>query len=58
MGNTLQSMISQDIKQWALDNNIGHGSDHKIIDYRDVVDAYAEAQGWTQPGFTGFEIIQ
>jgi|TARA_R110001606_G_scaffold2418_1_gene10562 hypothetical protein len=50
-------MIQLEMNAWAVDNDIWHASDHAIIDYRDVVDAYAELRGWKQSPVDGFELV-
>ena len=46
------SAVQSDMKQWALKE--GHWPD---MDYIHMVAAHAEARGWTQEGFTGFEVF-
>ena len=44
-------MVQHDMKQWAVENEMWPSSQ-----YVNIIDAHAEARGWTQEGFTGMEI--
>jgi len=44
-------MVQRDMKKWAVENNMWPSSH-----YANIVDAHAEARGWTQESFTGMEI--
>jgi hypothetical protein len=44
-------MIQSDMKAWAISN-----WKCPTAEYKDIVDAYVRARGWTQSGFTGMEI--
>lgn len=46
-------MIQSDMKAYALKTGLWPSSN-----YRNIIDAHAEARGWTQEGFTGMEIIE
>ena len=46
----LPNMVQTDMGNWAKATGVW-GSSH----YKHVVDAHAEARGWTQGDFTGFE---
>lgn len=45
--------VQSDMKKWAQKEGMW-----PQIDYKAMIDAHAEARGWTQEGFTGFEIIE
>lgn len=45
-------MVQLDMKKWAVENEMWPESY-----YWDIVDAHAEACGWTQVGFTGMEVV-
>ena len=47
------SMIQSDMKKWAEKEGMW-----PQIDYKAMIDAHAEARGWTQEEFTGLEIIE
>ena len=49
----MQAEVKSDMGKWAKATGIW-GSMH----YSHIVDAYAEARGWTQEGFTGLEIVE
>ena len=44
-------MVQHDMKKWAVENEMWPSSH-----YANIIDAYAEARGWTQEGFIGMEI--
>ena len=44
-------MVQSDMKKWAQKEGMW-----PQIDYKAMIDAHAEARGWTQEGFTGMEI--
>jgi len=46
----MQAEVQMDMGRWAKDTGIW-GSMH----YSHIVEAYAEARGWSQEGFTGME---
>ena len=46
-------MVQLDMKQWAVENNMWPSSH-----YANIIDAHAEARGWTQEGFDEMEIIE
>lgn len=46
-------MVQRDMKKWAVKNDMWPSSH-----YANIIDAHAEARGWTQDGFTGLEIIE
>ena len=46
-------MVQRDMKKWAVENNMWPSSH-----YANIVDAHAEARGWTQEGFDEMEIIE
>jgi len=48
----MQAEVKSDMGKWAKASGRGWSRHHSHI-----VDAYAEARGWTQEGFTGMEII-
>jgi len=43
-------MVQSDMKQWAQKEGLW-----PQINYHRIVEAHAEARGWTQEGFTGLE---
>jgi len=43
--------VQHDMKKWAVENDMWPQSN-----YADIVHAHADARGWLQTGFTGFEI--
>jgi len=47
----MQAEVKSDMGKWAKASGRGWSRHHSHI-----VDAYAEARGWTQEGFTGMEI--
>jgi len=47
------SAVQSDMKKWAQKEGMW-----PQIDYKAMIDAHAEARGWTQEGFTGMEIIE
>ena len=49
----MQAEVKSDMGKWAKATGVW-GSMH----YSHIVDAYAEARGWTQEDFTGLEIIE
>ena len=49
----MQAEVKSDMGKWAKATGIW-GSMH----YSHIVDAYAEARGWTQEDFTGLEIVE
>jgi len=49
----MQAEVKSDMGKWAKANGVW-GSMH----YSHIVEAFAEARGWTQEGFTGMEIIE
>ena len=49
----MQAEVKSDMGKWAKATGVW-GSMH----YSHIVDAHAEARGWTQEGFTGMEIIE
>ena len=46
-------MVQVDMKKWAQKEGLW-----PQINYSRIVEAHADARGWTQEGFTGMEIIQ
>ena len=50
MQGDMQAEVQMDMGRWAKDTGIW-GSMH----YSHIVEAYAEARGWSQEGFTGME---
>jgi hypothetical protein len=44
-------MVQVDMKKWAQKEGMW-----PQIDYKAMIDAHAEARGWTQEGFTGMEV--
>lgn len=48
----LSTMIQLDMKAWALKEGLWPEKEYGIIVYE-----HAKARGWTQEGFTGFELI-
>lgn len=52
------TMVQSDMRDWALDNDIWGSSDHKFVDWFDIVESYAQARGWYQEGFSGMEVIE
>lgn len=49
----MQAEVKSDMGKWAKATGVW-GSMH----YSHIVEAFAEARGWTQEGFTGLEIIE
>ena len=49
----MQAEVKSDMGRWAKATGVW-GSMH----YSHIVEAFAEARGWTQQGFTGMEIIE
>jgi len=49
----MQAEVKSDMGKWAKATGVW-GSMH----YSHIVEAFAEARGWTQEGFTGMEIIE
>jgi hypothetical protein len=49
----MQAEVKSDMGKWAKASGRGWSQHHSHI-----VDAYAEARGWTQEGFTGMEIAE
>ena len=49
----MQAEVKSDMGRWAKATGIW-GSMH----YSHIVEAFAEARGWTQEGFTGMEIVE
>jgi len=49
----MQAEVKSDMGRWAKATGVW-GSTH----YSHIVEAFAEARGWTQQGFTGMEIIE
>lgn len=47
------SMVQVDMKKWAQKEGLW-----PQINYHRIIEAHAEARGWTQEGFTGLEIIE
>lgn len=47
------SMVQVDMKKWAQKEGLW-----PQINYHRIIEAHAEARGWTQEGFTGVEIIE
>ena len=45
--------VQSDMKAYALKTGLWPSSN-----YRDIIDAHADARGWAQKGFTGMEIVQ
>ena len=45
-------MVQHDMKKWAVENEMW-----PHVQYQSIVDAHAEARGWTQDNFTGLEIV-
>ena len=52
------TMVQSDMRDWALDNDIWASSDHKFVDYRDIVGAYAQTRGWCQEEVNGMEVVE
>lgn len=46
-----QRQVKQDMKQWGLREGLW-----PQINYNRIIEAHAEARGWTQEGFTGLEM--
>jgi len=46
------SMVQSDMKKWAQKEGMW-----PQIDYKAMIDAYAEARGWTQEDFDEFMIV-
>lgn len=46
-------MVQHDMKKWAVENEMWPSSQ-----YANIIDAHAEARGWTQTGFDEMEIIE
>ena len=46
------SMVQVEMKKWAQKEGMWPASQ-----YANIVDAHAEARGWTQSGWTGMEIL-
>lgn len=46
-------MVQRDMKKWAVENDMWPSSH-----YANIIDAHAEARGWTQEGFDEMEIIE
>jgi hypothetical protein len=44
-------MVQVDMKKWAQKEGLW-----PQINYHRIIEAHAEARGWTQEGFTGLEI--
>lgn len=49
----MEAEVKSDMGKWAKATGIWT----RPIHYRHIVDAYAEARGWTQEGFDEMEII-
>jgi len=49
----MQAEVKSDMGRWAKATGVW-GRMH----YSHIVEAFAEARGWTQQGFTGMEIIE
>ena len=47
-------MVQSDMGRWAKDNGMWTTIS---MHYNHIVDAHADARGWTQEGFTGMETI-
>lgn len=47
------SAVQVDMKKWAQKEGLW-----PQINYHRIIEAHAEARGWTQEGFTGLEIIE
>ena len=48
----MQAEVKSDMGKWAKATGVW-GSMH----YSHIIEAFAEARGWTQEGFTGMEIV-
>lgn len=46
-------MVQVDMKKWAQKEGLWPSAN-----YGRIIRRHAEARGWTQPGFTGMEIIE
>ena len=46
-------MVQHDMKKWAVENDMWPSSH-----YANIIDAHAEARGWTQEGFDEMEVIE
>ena len=46
-------MVQSDMKKWGVKEGLW-----PQINYHRIIEAHAEARGWTQEGFTGLEIIE
>jgi hypothetical protein len=50
-------MVQLEMKAWAVKNNVWGWNDHKVVDYRDNIEAHAEARGWKQSDVDGMELV-